>query len=419
MKVLIIAYYWPPSGGSGVQRWLKFVKYLPSFGITPYVFTPENPSFSLRDESLLKDVPAEAEVVRFPIWEPFGGVNKVQGGESKPKSLIKKLTTWLRGNLVYPDPRIFWVKPSVQFLEGFLKDNEIGIVITTGPPHSVHLIGQQLKKKNPNLKWLADFRDPWSEWGVLLSFSLSSWAKRIHKKMEKNVLTSADRVLTITPFYVKQLERLSGRKVDLITNGFDETDFAGLQIQSTEKFVIRHVGLVNPTCDPRPFMKAVEGLIQENASLANQLEIIFTGQVNEDFIRFVKGNEKLARITVFQSSVPHHELIQLYGRSSALLLILTGYKDGEGFLPGKLFEYIATGLPIMAVGPVPSDADSLLKDSDIGQVVPSENPSGIKSLVLENYENWKSGKKNIKSVKAPRYSRKELTFKLAEILKSI
>src|SRR6185436_12694747 len=217
-KVLIIAYYWPPSGGSGVQRWLKFVKYLPSFGVMPYVFTPENPSFGLKDASLLKDVPPEAEVIHFPIWEPFGGVNKVQGGESTSKSLFKKITNWLRGNLIYPDPRVFWVKSSAQFLNDFVKTNGIEVIITTGPPHSVHLIGERLKKKNPNLKWLADFRDPWSEWGVLLSFNLTSWAKRIHRRMERNVLTLADRVLTITPFYVNQLERLSGRKVDLITN---------------------------------------------------------------------------------------------------------------------------------------------------------------------------------------------------------
>lgn len=419
MKVLIITYYWPPSGGSGVQRWLKFVKYLPSFGVMPYVFTPENPSFSLRDESLLKDVPPEAEVIRFPIWEPFGGVNKVQGGESQSKSIFKKIATWLRGNLVYPDPRIFWVKPSVEFLEGFLKDNEIGIVITTGPPHSVHLIGQRLKQKYPNLKWLADFRDPWSEWGVLLSFRLTSWARNIHKRMEKKVLTSADRVLTITPFYVKQLEGLSGRRVDLVTNGFDEADFAEFKIQPTDKFVIRHAGLVNPTCDPRPFMKAVEELVIESPSLANELEIVFTGQVNEDFFQFVSGNKELSKVTLFQLSVPHHELVELYGKSSALLLILTGYKDGEGFLPGKLFEYLATGLPILAVGPVPSDADGLLRDSNMGQVVSSEDESAIKSLVLGNYENWKAGKKNIQSVNATRYSRKELTFKLAEILKSM
>src|SRR5688500_17692581 len=180
-KVLIIAYYWPPSGGSGVQRWLKFVKYLPQFGWEPYVFTPENPSFAIRDESLLKDVPPEAEVIHFPIWEPYEAFFRVSGlfgnrqtakptslvSSSKTRSVFQRLSTWVTGNLLIPDPRRFWVKPSVNFLHEFLQENEIGTIITTGPPHSMHLIGRNLKRRNPHLRWFADFRDPWSDWGLL------------------------------------------------------------------------------------------------------------------------------------------------------------------------------------------------------------------------------------------------------------
>src|SRR5689334_11124264 len=147
-KVLIIAYYWPPSGGSGVQRWLKFVKYLPQYGWTPYVFTPENPSFAVRDESLLNDVPAEAEVLHFPIWEPyeaFLALSKFAGGKPKAarptdlvstgkRSLFQRVSTWVRGNLFVPDPRMFWVRPSVKFLTEFLKANHIRTIVTTGPP---------------------------------------------------------------------------------------------------------------------------------------------------------------------------------------------------------------------------------------------------------------------------------------------
>ena len=418
MRVLIVTYYWPPSGGSGVQRWLKFVKYLPSFGITPYVFTPENPSFSLKDDTLLQDVPPVAEVIHFPIWEPFGCVNKVQGGASKPDSTFKKIIGWLRGNLIYPDPRIFWVKPSVQFLPQFLKANDINTIITTGPPHSIHLIGQRLKKKIPQLKWMADFRDPWSEWGVLQSFNLTRWAKRIHKKMERNVLTIADRIVTITPFYVKQLEKLSGRNIDLITNGFDESDFETFQIHKTVKFTLRHVGLVNPTCDPRQFLKAAVEVVNEN-SLESKLEIVFTGQVNDDLKNFVKSDQTLSNITLFESSVPHDELIQLYGKSSALLLVLTGYKDGEGFLPGKLFEYIATGLPIIAVGPLPSDADVLLRELEVGEMIASDDIDKIKKQIFNLYSNWNAGIERSTLPNPNKYSRKQLTFRLAEILKSI
>lgn len=427
MKVLIITYYWPPSGGSGVQRWLKFVKYLPSCGITPYVFTPENPSFDLRDESLLKDIPNETEVIRFPIWEPYQLGQKIFGkpsnssakSDSSKSGFIKNVMTWGRGNLLFPDPRIFWVKPSVQFLEGWLKDNDINTIITTGPPHSIHLIGLRLKKKNPQIKWVADFRDPWSEWGILLSFKLSFWAKWIHRRMEKQVLTTADNVITITPFYVKQLQRLSGRKVDLITNGFDEPDFVDLNIQPTHKFIIRHVGLVNPSCDPMPFMLAVKDLIKGKPDLGNQIEINFTGNVNSDFRELVLQDDDLSKITTFRESVSHRELIKLYNSSSALLLVLTGYKDGEGFLPGKLFEYLATSLPIIAVGPVPSDANDLLLGLNKAQMIESSDAEMIMHQVLSMFDDWKKGHIHKKQIELSNYSRKQLTFKLVEMLKSL
>lgn len=426
MKVLIITYYWPPSGGSGVQRWLKFVKYLPQFGVTPYVFTPENPSFDLRDESLRKDVPAEAEVIHFPIWEPYG-IGKKVGGQSlsnAPTSknsggLFKNIITWMRGNLLFPDPRIFWVRPSVQFLDSFLRDNQIDIIITTGPPHSIHLMGQRLKKKNPNLKWIADFRDPWSEWGMLLSFKLTTWAHNVHKRMERKVLVQANRVVTITPFYVKQLNRLSGRSVDLITNGFDEADFIDLKLQRTEKFVIRHIGVVNPTCNPRPFMTAVRSLMLADESFARAIEIVFTGQVNPDFEDFVRSDDVLNRITVFQPSVPHREVVKLLGQSSVLLLILTGYKDGEGFLPGKLFEYFATGLPILGVGPVPSDAAKILSSIGYDEMVTGADLAEVQAILAKHFSAWQSNTTAVKRVDASTFSRKQLTFKLVELLKLV
>nr|MCU0397817.1 glycosyl transferase [Cyclobacteriaceae bacterium] len=213
-KVLIITYYWPPSGGSGVQRWLKFVKYLPQFGWQPYVYTPENPSFEVKDETLLKDIPIEAEVIKLPIWEPYSMFNRLTllaGGkekssnrnepEVKPSSGFQRLATWVRANLFIPDPRIFWIKPSVRFLHDFLKERKIITIITTGPPHSMHLIGLKLKKKNPDLNWIADFRDPWTEWGLWEKFGTGAWAMRRHRKLEHKVLISADHVVSVTPFY--------------------------------------------------------------------------------------------------------------------------------------------------------------------------------------------------------------------------
>jgi len=430
-KVLIVTYYWPPSGGSGVQRWLKFIKYLPQEGWQPFVFTPENPSFAVRDESLSKDVPLEAEVIRFPIWEPYEAflkLSKVAGDKKtvkptdlvsvKNKSLFQKISTWIRGNFFIPDPRVFWVRPSVSFLHDFLRENNIRTIITTGPPHSMHLIGLRLKKKNPTLKWIADFRDPWSEWGLLDSLKVGTVARSLHKRLEGKVLRTADEVLTITPFYVRHFEKLGGRKVTLLTNGYDEDDFNELIIQKTEKFVIRHVGIVNEKCDPRPFMLAVKRLMEIDPAFRSAIHIDFVGEVHPQFQAFIRASPALSAITSFTPPVPHKQLISTYGQSSLLLLVLTGYKDAEGYMPGKLFEYLATGLPIVATGPETGDAARLLQESGSGKMIDGSNEQSMINFLLEKFHAWQqhaaSDSTRVNSFSA--YSRRELTKDLTRLL---
>jgi glycosyltransferase involved in cell wall biosynthesis len=423
-KVLIITYYWPPSGGSGVQRWLKFVKYLPQFGWQPYVFTPENPSFDIKDESLLKDVPPEAEVLHFPIWEPYALFNKLSGEKSgnmnansapKADSLFKKISIWIRGNIFIPDPRVFWVRPSVSFLDDFLRENKIRTIITTGPPHSLHLIGLRLKKKNPSLKWIADFRDPWSEWGFLDTIKVGALARNIHKRLERKVLQTADRVTAITPFYVRHFQRLGDRPVTLLTNGYDTEDFEGFALKRSEKFIIRHVGIVNDKCDPRPFMEAVEALCKREPAMREVIQIDFLGQVNEAFQAYVKQNPLLHSITSFSPPVSHKQVIRLYEQSAVLLLILTGYKDAEGYMPGKLFEYSATGLPIVGVGPLEGDAANFFKESNTGTMIASENSTGIQELLTLHFRNWQTAMSSGNQASMA-YSRKAMTEKLAQLL---
>lgn len=427
-KVLIIAYYWPPSGGSGVQRWLKFVKYLPQFGWKPYVFTPENPSAPVTDPSLLKDVPAEAVVVKLPIWEPyeaFGKLSKlfsgnknspVQGGSvNQGSSLFSKLSIWVRGNFFIPDPRKFWVRPAVKFLRDYLEANNIETIVTTGPPHSMHMIGLKLKKQKPSLRWIVDMRDPWSEWGFLDSIQAGTRAKAKHKKLEHEVLTTADEVITITPFYVRQFERLSGRNVNLVTNGFDEEDFKNFKIVRSDKFLIRHVGIVNEKCDPRPFMNAVVAWCDENHAIRNTIEIEFVGQVNSGFRNFVESNPTLSQITRFADTVPHEKLMNIYASSAVLLLILTGYKDAEGYMPGKLFEYLATGLPVLGVGPVAGDAADLMLRAKAGEMVESTDEQKMIDILQNFYLVWKVERER-HDITQTGYSRREITERLTGIL---
>lgn len=429
-KVLIIAYYWPPSGGSGVQRWLKFVKYLPQFGWKPYVFTPENPSVVIKDESLLNDVPAEAVIVKLPIWEPyeiFGKLTKIVSGNNKSisqadfvntkqSSLFSRLSLWVRGNLLIPDPRKFWVAPAVKFLENYLAQNQINTIITTGPPHSMHLIGLKLKKRNPSLRWIVDMRDPWSEWGFLDSIQAGKRAKAKHKALERKVLTTADEVITITPFYVRQFERLSGRKVNLITNGFDEADFKDFKLTQVDKFKIRHIGIVNEKCDPRPFMNAIAELCSEHQTFRKDIEVDFIGHVNPVFREFVMQHDVLNEFVKFMPPVPHKALMHIYSTSAALLLVLTGYKDAEGYMPGKLFEYLATGLPVLGTGPESGDAANLLTMAHAGEIIDGSNRNRIKSAVRAYYDSWKRGNGYPVNT-AVTYSRKENTRTLTDLLR--
>jgi glycosyltransferase involved in cell wall biosynthesis len=429
-KVLIIAYYWPPSGGSGVQRWLKFVKYLPQFGVTPYVFTPQNPAFAVKDESLSKNVPAEAKVIHFPIWEPYEAFFKLStffGGQKKStkpndlvsgkdKSLFHKISTWIRGNFFVPDPRIFWVRPSAKFLTDFIREHEIQTIVTTGPPHSMHLIGYRLKRTNPSLRWLADFRDPWSEWGFLDSLMVGAMAKKYHRRLESKVLTSADNIITVTPFFQRRFEFLSNKKVTLLTNGFDEDDFRNIVYKKGNKFLIRHVGIVNEKCDPRPFLTAVDRLMCAHDGFAANVAIEFIGEVHPRIMTFVYESKTLSPIITFRGNIPHKELIATYGESSLLLLILTGYKNAEGYLPGKVFEYLATGLPVMGVGPIPGDAASLLQETQAGIMCSSDDGDGIQKALLHAFDAWKNSPVPIvKNNNSFKYSRRGITQELVKL----
>lgn len=428
-NVLIITYYWPPLGGSGVQRWLKFVKYLPQFGWKPYVFTPENPAYGIKDESLQKDIPVEAEIVRLPIWEPYEAATRLLGliggkkGAANTKGLVpenksasEKLISWIRGNIFIPDTRVFWVRPAARFLTDYLKENKIDTIVTTGPPHSMHLIGKGLKRKNPNLKWIADFRDPWSRWGFLESVMTGKLAMKIHRHLEANVLKSADKVVTVSPSWARQFNNLSKCHIHLITNGYDEEDFRGVEIKKTEKFVIRHVGFLSDRCKLDPFIAAMEELLIENKNFKESVQIDFLGEAHLKIKQRIQSLENLSSRATFTLSIAHEKIPEIYSRSSLLLLVLTGFQSAEN-LPGKIFEYMATGLPVLGIGYEDSDAAALLRESGAGKMIDADRKADIKKYLLEIFEQWNSKSLAVNSMShVEKYSRKHLTEALTHIL---
>jgi len=369
-KVLIITYYWPPAGGSGVQRWLKFTKYLPKYNWQPIIYTPENPYFEVKDQALLNDIPAEAEIWKTPIWEPYalkdklfgkGGKTQSAGVISNKKSLKNKVLNWVRGNVFIPDPKVYWVKPSVNTLLKKIKEEGIEHIITTGPPHSMHLIGLGLKKAMPNLKWIADFRDPWSELDLLDEFHLSNNSMKKHKDLEREVLQTADVTLTVSETWVEDLKRLGAARVELITNGYDAADFE-LKPKTNDKFIIGHYGLLNHLRNPKNLWKALADLCEENAEFNAKLEIHLSGNIDCEVLAEIKAYPQLKEKVKQLGYLSHAQVLQQYNEADLLLLLLFNSRSGVGNYPGKIFEYFAAQKPIIAFGPDGSDVENLLFD---------------------------------------------------------
>ena len=229
-RALIIAYYWPPAGGPGVQRWLKFVTYFKQFGIEPVVYVPENPNYPLIDESLIDQVPSDIEILKYPIREPYGWARvisskrtkRISSGiitERKP-SFKERFMLWVRGNFFIPDARVGWVKPSVRFLKNYLAENPVDVIITTGPPHSMHLIGRQLKQEF-GIQWMTDFRDPWTTIHYHKSLRLSKSSEKKHKRLEAAVLSECDHIIVTSPTTKREFEEITRVPIQVITNGYD------------------------------------------------------------------------------------------------------------------------------------------------------------------------------------------------------
>jgi hypothetical protein len=303
-------------------------------------------------------------------------------------------------------------------LDDYIKQNDIDKIITTGPPHSVHLIGLGLKKKNPALKWMADFRDPWTEWDLLDTLKLSNAARAKHKHLEHEVLTKADEVITIAPYHVQRLEVLSKRKVTLLTNGFDDDDFRSVIHTRTSKFTIRHIGIVDELRDPIPFMEVVEVCCKNSPDFFKNISIEFVGNVNSAFKEYVKANGTLNSITKFVSQMPHNELLKTYGQTDLQLLILAHTVIAPGNLPGKFFEYLASGNAILALGPTNGDAAAVLHQTKAGEIFEREDSEGIQKALFNFYTQWKSNDSR-NEINVSMYTRKNLTIELVKILESL
>jgi len=428
-KVLIVTYYWIPSGGAGVQRWVKFTKYLREFGWEPIIYTPENPEYPSVDHSFEKDIPLGITVLKTPIWEPYnvyrnltgkknGAINAGFISEDKKQSWKDKVSIRIRGNFLIPDPRRFWIKPSVRFLTDYIRNNKVDAVITTGPPHSMHMIGLGLKKNIPTLKWMADFRDPWTNIDFYKDLNLTGIADRIHHRMEKEVVQMADQVVVVSNGMKMEYEMLNPHKIDVVTNGYDEADKQISTIQLDDKFTISHIGTLNAARNPKTVWKVLSELCQEIPDFKLDLQIQLVGKVDFSVLESIREVE-LEQLLLKIDYLSHSEAIVKQQSSQVLLLLINNSGNAKGILTGKFYEYLAAKRPILGVGPTDGDAAEVLHETGGGVMVDFMDEPAIRKVILEYYLHFKTHTLTVQSGSVERYSRRSLTEQLAALLNSL
>ncbi len=424
-KVLIITYYWPPSGGAGVQRWLKFIKYLPDHGWKPVVYTAENGEYPVLDEQLSKEIPNNIEVLKTPIWEPYGWYKKLTGrkkedkinssflSENKKRSkTLENISIWIRGNLFIPDARKFWVAPSVKYLTKYLQKNKIDAIISSGPPHSMHLIAMDLKKKF-NIPWIADFRDPWTNIDYYKDLNLTKRSDKKHKQLERSVLNNADVALTVGKTLGKELAKLGSKNVKVIENGYDPNDFSNKNNALDSNFTLSHIGSFSPSRNHPVLWKALKELIDENDEFANIFQLKLIGKVDHSVKESI-DQYGLSDYVKYIAYLPHHQVIKEQSSSHVLLLMVNNTPNAKGIVTGKVFEYMASNRPILVIGPKDGDLSEIIKESITGIVCDYDEKTKIKATILDLYY-----KKITLSPTTGKYSRTRLTEKLSTLLNDL
>ena len=429
-KVLLISYYWPPSGGSGVQRPLKFVKYLRDFGWEPIVYTVENPEAPELDESLLNEIPEGVVVLKTKAFEPYSiyriltgkdknaKINPTFFGKNNKRSIIDKIVLWIRSNIFIPDPRMFWIKPSVEYLVHYLKKNPVDAIISTGPPHSMHLIAQQVKAQT-GLPWIADFRDPWTNIDYFSELSLSKWAEKKHHRLERKVLQTADHLLVVGSMMVNEFITKTNQPISLIPNGYDTSDYDLTNpIVLDNEFSIVHLGMLGKARNHEAFWKAIKQLIVENHEFGAKLKIKLYGKLDASVQSSVE-TFNLQNWVEFHSYVPHQEVVNIQRKAQVLYLPLNDSINAKGILTGKLFEYLAVQRPVLCVGPSDGDAAKVLLDAGAGLIADFTDVELLKKHILHYFVQYQNGELNIQSSGVEQYSRRNLTGDLAKVLNKL
>ena len=426
-RLLLITYYFPPSGGPGVQRALKFARYLPAFGWEPTVLTvrPESAAYPDLDPTLSREIPPDLRLERTRAWDPYALYARLQG---KPKgetvgvgflgeaemSRTQRLARWLRANVFLPDARVGWVPFAIHRGRALIEGGGYDAVVTTGPPHSAHLAGWALSERY-GLPWLADFRDPWTDISYYRDLPMTAPARRLDARLERAVLEAADEVVAVSPSLQARLRQKASTDVRLLPNGFDEADFEGVDVRRDAAFVLTYTGNLPAQQDPAALWAALRRLRDEEA--VPELKLRLVGNVDPVVLASIRQagwGDRLERIPY----VPHAEAIKYMRRGALLLLCINRVEGAESIVTGKLYEYLASSRPVLAVGPVGGDAAAVLAETSAGRMFDYDDADGVAAFIRRHYAAWEEGSPEAGADEgaARRYSRRQQAGRLAELL---
>ena len=404
-RILYVTYYWPPSGGAGVQRGLKFVKYLPESGLDPVVLTvdPDSASYPTLDPSLLADVAAPVEVVRTRSTEPLRMLAAIGGKGAVPHAgfagtrrvgPLQRAMRWVRGNWMIPDARRGWVKHAVTAAARIIERDGINTIVISSPPHSSQLIGLELKRRFPHLRWIADLRDPWTDIYYAKELHQGERAKRLNARWEERVMKQADALVVVGPgmarSFTTRYGAVVGKKITVIPNGYDRADVERVERPAlpSDRFRITYVGTVAASYDPRMFFRAVAGVRKSHPEVP--FELRFIGSAGDD-VREMARIEGVDDVCAWHAAVPHDAALQEMMAAHLLLLLIPTGDGADRILTGKLFEYLAVERPIIGVGPVHGDAASIIDECTAGRMFDRSMGAEMQAWLDERVVAWRKG----------------------------
>jgi len=435
-KVLIVAYYFPPSGGPGVQRVLKFVQYLRQFNWEPVVLTVRDGNFPARDESLLKEIPDGVKVIRTEIFEPYDLYRKLTGkkqGAAIDVNTIRKegtkipfserVSEFIRATFFIPDARIGWLRHAVRAGMEEIGKGEIKAIYSSSPPYTCSLIARALKRKS-GLPWVAGFRDPWT--GFITTPDRWAIPGAIDRRLERSVFTEADAVevawLGIMNDAIGKYPKLPREKFHHLPNGYDSADIPEVRPceRSDPRFTITYTGSMYGRRNPLAFLKGVESLTDSGRIDPATLRLRFIGRFGDEVMEMFRGSSLGTAIEVV-GYMAHKESIRQLLLSDALLLVVDEYEGSDEVVPGKVYEYIGSGRPVLAVGPERSAIAELIAETRSGFVAHQSDSAGIAAAFLKLHQAWSSGEAALtpNQEAIARYERKNVTGELAALLERV